>query len=109
VAAGGIAKENQCLTKEREHGLTELANKESELSFCLEHAGRTCCSRDDTNKIWSKFEIARQLSVRYEDHVVEGEVEEKMTVGLTATCRTLMHKALCATCDGEIVSFDTKC
>ena len=38
-----------CLAKDRENGLTELTNMETELSFCIEHAGRTCCSREDTN------------------------------------------------------------
>ena len=97
---------NQCLVKDREHGLKKLTNMESELSFCLEHAGRTCCSRDETNKIMSKFAIAKQLSVRYEPQTDEfGEAADPVTtVGLGATCQTQMHKALCATCDGEIVS-----
>jgi len=52
----------------------------------------------------SKFAIAKQLSVRYEPQTDEfGEAADPVTtVGLGATCQTQMHKALCATCDGEI-------
>lgn len=42
--------------KDVKYQLNELQNMDFELKGCYEHAGRTCCSEQDTIKIRLKYE-----------------------------------------------------
>ncbi len=57
----------------------------SEINFCTEHAGRTCCTQDDVNKVKGKLGLA------------------KMKCDVSDICFSMTTKVLCSYCDGDIV------
>jgi len=58
----------------------------NEINFCTEHAGRTCCDMNNTNRIKAKIAYSKTKS----------EVSD--------TCFLMTAKALCSHCDGDIVN-----
>lgn len=77
------------LTCKSGYSLTELANMEFEVNGCYEHAGRTCCTNQDTTKIRLKYESAR---LKQDSESVSRE------------CLAAVNDALCFYCDGDFVS-----
>eukprot|EP00347_Sterkiella_histriomuscorum_P011777 403371133 len=66
------------------YGLEYQQNMISELTFCYDHAGRTCCAQNDTQRIKGKVGHTK----------VKTEVSDQ--------CISATAKALCSYCDGDI-------
>ena len=68
------------------YGLIELSNLSLHAKFCHQHAGRTCCGKEDTLRIKQSYAAV----------VSKGEVSRH--------CLALMQDAVCGACDPDIVS-----
>lgn len=59
----------------------------SEINFCTEHAGRTCCNQNDTLKVKAKIGFT------------------KLKSDVSDTCFSMTVRALCSHCDGDVVRY----
>ena len=72
------------------YGLIELSNLSLHAKFCHQHAGRTCCGKEDTLRIKQSYAAV----------VSKGEVSRQ--------CLALMQDAVCGACDPDIVGIRVK-
>ena len=63
-----------------------LVNQESTLSYCVEHAPRTCCTNEDVYPIRQKLSFSKHSS------------EPK----LSSKCFVQTSKAMCSRCDADV-------
>ena len=73
------------------YGLSELSNQLRENNFCVEDAGRTCCSARDAHRINQQNEQLKQTAA-----------------DLSADCLKMLARVQCSYCDPDFVSEKNK-
>ena len=68
------------------YGLDKMENRRLQNTYCMEHAARTCCDKDDTDRLRGMYETLRQKT------------------DISPDCLKLMDNAICSHCDPDMVS-----